>query len=278
MKRLLLLAALCAIIFPLPALGCGLASGLDGTLEIPFCNADADADCVQAGKAVHNYLEKLDIPGVFTIAVQASPWRMYDGSDRILTIEEVATVVRTQRKTYTRAYLVGSWTARLPDGDGETLAQRLSATLDGFPVDGSDGFLWLTASGGMRSTRQAFSAWESGAYSVRNGEDVMVAMVPGALAQFEDRFAAEGLAEGVVRAGVGHDTFGLCPESALAAFERAAEMGSPIGAYNAAMIHEENGDRANAIAALERAMALGDEKAKTRLALLRERGLAPDHE
>ena len=57
----------------------------------------------------------------------------------------------------------------------------------------------------------------------------MVAMVPGAMVQFEDRFAEEGNAEGVLRAGVGSDVFMLCPQGALAAFERAAEMGSAIG-------------------------------------------------
>ena len=48
--------------------------------------------------------------------------------------------------------------------------------------------------------------------------------------------------EGVVQAGVGYDVFLLCPERALAAFERAARMGSAIGAYNAGLIHAENGD------------------------------------
>lgn len=275
MKSPLLLAALCAATFALPAFGCVESHSLEGTLTIPFCDPKADADCVPAGKAVYHYTEILDIPGVYTIGLQTSPWRMYDGNDRILTIEELAALVRSDRTTHTRVHLVGSWTAKLPEGNGETLAQKLSAALDGFPVDGSDGFLWLTAKGGMRTTRQAFSMWKTGGYSVRKGDDVMLAMVPGAMAQFEDRFAADGDARGVVRAGVGHDAFMLCPDRALAAFERAAKMGSPIGAYNAALMHEQNGDYAKAIAGLERAVTLGDEKAKTRLAVLRKRGPVP---
>lgn len=69
------------------------------------------------------------------------------------------------------------------------------------------------------TTHQAFSVWKTGWYHVARGEDVIVALVPGAMAQFEDQFAADGNADGVVRAGVGKNAFMLCPEGALAAFE-----------------------------------------------------------
>lgn len=84
-----------------------------------------------------------------------------------------------------------------------------------------------------------------------------------------DQFAEEGRAEGVVRAGVGKDAFMLCPDGALAAFERAAGMGSAIGAYNAGVMHAEAGDRDAAIKWLEKAAALGDAKAVERLAAMR---------
>ena len=42
-----------------------------------------------------------------------------------------------------------------------------------------------------------------------------------------------------------------------------------IGAYNAGVIHQEAGERDAAIAWLEKAVALGDAKAATRLAALR---------
>lgn len=278
MIRSHLLATLAAATLAMPAHACLKSHELEGTLAIPACDQRNDVGCVEAAQAVYKYTELLRLPEVVTVSLQTSPWRMYDAEDRILTIEELAALIRAKRTTETGVYLVGSWTAKLPGGDGETLAQKLSSELDALPVDGSDGFLWLTAKGGMRTTQQAISTWTTGPYSVRTGEDVMVSMVAGAMIQFEDRFAADGLAAGVVRAGIGHDAFVLCPDRALAAFERAAEMGSAIGAYNAALIHEHNGHRAKAIAALERAVMLGDEKAKARLANLSGIGTAASEE
>ena len=188
-----------------------------------------------------------------------------------MTVDEVAAAIRAQRNdSHQGVYLVGSWTAARPDGGSTTLAERLSVALDGFPVDGSDGFLWLSPVGGMRTTRQAFSVWKTGPYSVTPGEDVLMALVPGAMAQFEGQFAQEGIADGVVQAGIGHDVFMLCPERALAAFERAAGMGSAVGAYNAGLMHVESGDQSAAIAWLEKAEALGEQKAAGALATLRE--------
>jgi hypothetical protein len=256
----------------LPALGhsCEQASALEGTLSIPHCDpASAGANCVPGAQAVHQALEALEIPGVFTIGVQTSPWRMYDAQGRILTVAEVAAAIRAARPdSDRRVYLAGSWTAARPDGGGETLAHRLSVALDGFPVDGSDGFLWLSPSGAMRTTKQAVSVWKAGSYSVERGEDVLTALVPGAMAQFEDQFGRDGLAAGVVEAGIGFDVFMLCQERARAAFERAARMGSPIGAYNAGLMHAEHGDRAAAATWLELAQSLGEAKAANALAEL----------
>ena len=264
--------AIALAVLPAVACACGEATGLEGTLTIPQCDPAAAADgCVPGVRAVFEALEALDIPDVFTIGAQTSPWRMYDGEGRILTVEEVAAAIRAQRQAGDRrVHLVGSWTAARPDGSEATLAHRLSLALDGFPVDGSDGFLWLSPEGGMRTTRQAFSVWKSGPYSVGRGEDVLMALVPGALSQFEDRFAGEGIADGVLQAGIGHDVFLLCPERALAAFERAAGMGSAIGAYNAGLMHADDGDRDAAIRWLEQAEAMGEAKAPAALATLRK--------
>ena len=263
--------AMAAILLPVPTLACVPSAKLEGTLSIPFCDPVGNADtCVPGHQAVYEAMEALDIPNVFTIGAQTSPWRMYDGDDRIITVDETAAMIRTQRpETDRRVRLVGSWTAALPEGEGVTLAQRLSTALDGFPVDGSDGFLWLSPKGAMRTTHQAFSVWKTGWYHVARGDDVMVALVPGAVAQFEDRFAEDGRAEGVVRTGVGKDVFMLCPDGALASFERAAAMGSAIGAYNAGVMHAETGNRAAAITWLEKAAALGDAKAAERVAVMR---------
>lgn len=263
--------ATAALLLPTPTFACVASKALEGALTIPHCDPTIDSsNCIPGNQAVYEALEALEIPGVFTIGAQTSPWRMYDANDRIITVEEAAAMIRKQRpETDLRVRLVGSWTAALPEGEGATLAQRLSTVLDGFPVDGSDGFLWLSPKGDMRTTRQAFSVWKTGWYHVPRGNDVMVALVPGALAQFEDRFAEDGQADGVVRAGVGNDVFMLCPQGALAAFERAAGMGSAVGAYNAGVMHAEAGDPAAAITWLEKAVALGDEKAAARLTVLR---------
>ncbi len=253
----------------LPAIGhaCDQAFALEGALSIPQCDpAAAGADCVPATQAVYEALEALEITDVFTIGVQASPWRMYDAQGRILTVEEVAAAVRAGRPdSDRRVHLAGSWTSVRPDGRSETLAHRLSAALDGFPVDGSDGFLWLSPSGAMRTTTQAYSMWKAGPYNVERGEDVLMPLVPGAMAQFEDQFARNGLAAGVVEAGIGFDVFMLCQDRALAAFERAAGMGSAIGAYNAGLMRAEQGDRVSATNWLELAERLGESKATSAL-------------
>src|SRR5690606_34339995 len=264
---------LAIVLLPGISVACEPAGALEGVMTIPHCDpAIAGDECVPGAKALYDAMVALEIPGAFTIGVQTSPWRMYDGEGRILTVQEVADAVRKQRdESDTRVYLVGSWTAQRPDGGGETLAKRLSDALDGFTVDGADGFLWLRPDGGMRTTRQAFSVWKTGPYSVGKGEDVLAPLVPGAMAQFEDRFAELGRMEGVVQAGVGYDAFLLCPERALAAFERAAGMGSAIGAYNAGLIHAESGEIPTAMTWLEKAVLLGEAKAAAALEGLRLR-------
>jgi len=263
--------ALVATMLPGLGLACGTTTRLDGMLTIPQCDPAASKACIPAGEALYQATTAFDIPNVFTIALQTSPWRMYDADDRIVTVEEMAAVVRSKRSDADRrAYLAGSWTAAKPDGREDTLARRLSAALDGFPVDGSDGFLWLSAAGDLRTTHQAFSAWKTGPYAVERGADVLMPLVAGWTGDFEDRFAEEGNAAAVVRAGVGHDVFMLCEERARASFERAAAMGSAIGAYNAGLMHADAGDRATAIAWLEKAQALGEAKAAAALVRLRE--------
>lgn len=269
--------ALALALLPGPCLACDPTTRLEGVLAIPQCDpAASETGCISGGEALYQASEAFDIPDVFTIALQSSPWRMYDAQDRILTVDEVAAVIRAKRPdTDRRVYLVGSWTAARPDDGPETLARRLSKALDGFSVDGSDGFLWMSAAGELRTTHQAFSVWKTGPYAVERGAEVLTALVPGWAAQFEEQFADEGNAVGVVRAGLGYDIFMLCQERALAAFERAATLGSAIGAYNAGIMHAEAGDHAAAINWLEKAQALGEEKAAASLAALRDTTAVP---
>ena len=68
-----------ALLLPASALACVPTAKLEGTLSIPHCDPQADADtCVPGGEAVFKALEALDIPGEFTVGAQTSPWRMYD--------------------------------------------------------------------------------------------------------------------------------------------------------------------------------------------------------
>ena len=97
----LLALALAALLQPASALACVPATKLEGTLSIPYCDPQADADtCVPGGEAVFNALEALDIPGEFTVGIQTSPWRMYDGDDRIITVDEMAAVIRKETEIW----------------------------------------------------------------------------------------------------------------------------------------------------------------------------------
>lgn len=263
-----LTAILAIALLPGLASACAPTQGLDGALTIPQCDAASPAeDCTAGSQALFLALNAFEIPQVFTIGVQSSPWRMYDGEGRILTVDDVAAAVRAGRpESDRRVRLVGSWTSARPDGSTDTLARRLSAALDGLPVDGSDGFLWLSQDGSaIRSTRQSASIRTSGQYLVPAGEDVMMALVHGVLIDDEDQLAKQGNADGVLHAGIGHDVFLLCPERAMAAFKQAAELGSAIGAYNAGLMHADAGEQGDAEVWLKRAVALGEPKAAAAL-------------
>ncbi|MGD1075224.1 MAG: hypothetical protein ABR903_03980, partial [Thermodesulfovibrionales bacterium] len=56
-----------------------------------------------------------------------------------------------------RIDLIASWTGVAPDRDGKSLAQKLSDVLNGLPVSGKDGFVWIAKNGAVRTTHQAFT-------------------------------------------------------------------------------------------------------------------------
>jgi hypothetical protein len=266
----LLLLVLCAA--P-PARACLDPSklGLSDTIAVTSCRVGT-AGCLPGNEAVHRYMAaQEDDESLFTIGLQSSPWRAYDGELRILTVEEIAAVVRAQRDAKIRkVVLLGNWTGRSPEAGVPSLAARLSTALDGFPVSGQDGFLWIDPKGRTRTTHQAFTGWfNTGSYGVPEGGEVMVAMVVGWASLNETLMQDDP--EFLLYAATGHDVFGLCPEKALAGFEAAAAKGSAIGAYNAALMRLERngpGDAAAARKLLGHAVALGDEKARARLAAL----------
>lgn len=243
---------------------------LSGAVTVKTCSPkEGSADCVYSAQAVYEYLEAVpDNDSLFTIGLQTSPWRMYDGEMRILTVEDVANVIRPELGKLERVELIGSWTGVSPQPGMPSLADRVSKALGGFPVKGEDGFLWLSKDGSRRTTRQAFTMREgAGSYFLSKGSEVFVPLVAGWPTYVEDQIPEDD-AELLMRAAAGWDVFFLCPDKALASFERAAMKGSAIAAYNAALMRLDrngDGDRSAALALLERGVALGDAKSRERL-------------
>lgn len=268
-------AVLALFLFSPVALACDPSHlSLSGTASVQTCSAKESSNCVYSGKAVHEYMEAVPDPDtVFTIGLQSSPWRMYDGEMRILTVEDVANVIRPDLAKLERVELIASWTGVSPAPGMPSLADRVSKALGGFPVKGEDGFLWLAQDGTRRTTRQAFTMRDgAGSYFLPKGGEVFVPLAAGWPAYVEDQIPEDD-ANLLMRAAAGWDVFFLCPDKALAGFERAAEKGSAIGAYNAALMRLErgaDGDRAAALALLERGVSLGDAKSRVRLEAERE--------
>lgn len=252
------------------ALACDTSHlALSGTVTVETCSPDRDADCVYSERAVFDALQAMpDSDESLTIGLPSSPWRLYDAQMRIMSPEELADQIRPRLEgKVKRVELIGSWTGAAPSPGLPSLADRVSKALDGFSVTGEDGFLWLAANGARRTTRQAFTAREgAGSYYLPKGADVFVSLAIGWPAFVEDMDQDD--AELAMRAAVGHDVFFLCPDKALAGYERAAGKGHAIAAYNAAVMRLERngeGDRTAALALLERAAQLGDGKSRERL-------------
>lgn len=255
---------------------CESSLKLEGTLVVDSCAGEKG--CIPASTAICNYSESAKVgPGVYSISMQASPWHLYDGDWRILTIEELAEMVRSQlRNDKKRILLIASWSSVSPDRNGKSLAQKLSDALDGFPVSGMDGFVWIAKDGAVRTTHQAFTIKRvKYPYGVHPGDEVMVSLVAGWPIDFEEDYVNKRDAYGIMRVGAGWDIFMLCPERALQSFEAAAKLSNPIAAYNAALMcleRSKDGDVEAATKLLTQAAALGDKKAQARLQELTRQG------
>lgn len=254
---------------------------LRGALSVESCEADA-ADCELAGVLLNQYLEHYpDSPDELSVALQNSPWHFYDAEQRILTVEEFAALLRPKLKEPVETVrLIGSWTGVAPRAGGQSLAQKLSQALDGFPVEGMDGFLWVNKDGGLRTTHQAATLRSvSAPYRLKPGAEVMVALTSGYLVDGYAHFAEKKDAEGLRLAAVGWDMFLLCPQRALEAYEASAALGNALSAYNAAMLlfeRNEHGDKEAARNWLEKAAQAGDSKAQARLQVLRDEAQPQD--
>jgi TPR repeat protein len=151
------------------------------------------------------------------------------------------------------------------------LASRLSRRLGGFPVQGQDGFVWLSSTGKIRTTHQAFTLVSGGYARIKKGADVFVSLTTAGAVRFEDKFIASRNGAGMVDAGMAWDVFSLCPEKALDRFLAAAGFGNNIGAYNAALLLLDRGSPSDSLAArkwLQQAAQRGDTLSRNLLSQL----------
>jgi hypothetical protein len=245
---------------------------LKGAVSIKGCNPKTQA-CEPARKAMGEYVEKMkEDPALLTVALYASPWHLYDGGLRIQTVKELAALVQSvlakKKATAKRVELVASWTGVSPEQGRPSIAEALSKELGGFPVTGAKGFIWWRPDGSVRITQQAITMHMGGGYYVAKGDDVMESATIAWAMEMTQDFRTKRDAKDLAYAGAAWDIYGLCPPNALAAFEQAAELGSPVGAYNAALMRLESGhkdDRRRAAVLLKKAADMGDAKAKERL-------------
>jgi hypothetical protein len=252
------------------AFACEIAVPLEQTMTtLESCDPKVKG-CRQAAELLYAYAEYKDEDATrFSVAIAGNPWRLYDGDYRILTVEELAGMIRSHPEfgAAKTVELRASWSGVRPKGSTSTLSERLSQALGGFPVEGSDGFLWAGPKDHSRSSRQAFTAYPN-VYYVREGDEVMVSAAAAIAPAFGEYLIKKDPALGYRRVGASTDIFLLCPDKALEAYESAAAHGDAIGAYNAALMRLELnglGDREAAIALLKKAAARGDAKSADQL-------------
>ena len=267
MKAGWLLAA--ATMLAADTFACETKLPVDGTLGVTSCVIGQDG-CVAATQALNEYLAaRKKSPDVLTVAVQGSPWHFFGPDHRIVTVDALAVSIRQARKPeHQRVTLYSSWSGVAPDRRTKSLAKRMAKAVD-LPVEGMDGFLWVGPGGQMRTTRQARTAHEATSpYGVQPNGEVFTPLVSGWATgpelELDDAYLLLVAAEG-------QEVFLLCPDAALAGFEKAAEKGSAIAAYNAGVVHLERGDRKAARRSFERGAELGDDSSKQQLAALKEK-------
>jgi hypothetical protein len=268
MYRALTLATLVAA---LPAFACENHLPLEGMLNVDTCRV-GEAGCVPATQALRDYMDaQPEVPGVLTVGIQGSPWRVYGPDNRILTVDEFAGMLRAALGPDDKSVaLYVSWSGVSPEPGVPSLADRLEAAMR-MPVEGMDGFLWIDRTGKMRTTHQAFTGrFDTGPYGVKPGAEVLIPLAGGWASGHEKQFPDDP--ELLLDAAAGWDIFWLCPDKALAGFEAAAAKGSAIGAYNAGLMRLERkqaGDADKALTLFERGAALGDGKSAEQAAKLR---------
>jgi len=148
--------------------------GLNGTITIDTCDRNKEK-CISADQAVYEYANNIaDRDEILLLILNSSPWRFYDEKMRILSVDEVATMIRPMMKKSVKSVsLMSSWSGHSPVKGAKSLSDRLSKQLDGTPVKGVSGFLWLSQNGKYRTTKQQFTVRRSGPYEIAQGTDVI---------------------------------------------------------------------------------------------------------
>jgi hypothetical protein len=250
---------------------CDAALALDGLVSIETCNP-AKEKCIRAQDTVFEYSKKIeDTDSVFLIVGNSSPWHLYNSEFRILDLDEFAKTIRSGLTKEKKVILQTSWSGIAPGSGRKSIAKALSERL-GLPVEGQDGFVWLSPDGHPRTTHQAFTAWNGGQYFVPENKDVMVSLAFGWPFKAEEYLLQKKDANGLLHVAVGWEVFNLCQDHALEVFEVAANLGQPIAAYNAALIYLERqtkADHKKAIQLLTRSSGLGDKEASKKLTSLK---------
>jgi hypothetical protein len=156
------LAIICLFMSSLVAAQCTPTLPVENVISIPLCDPNKQT-CISTPTAIARYAEAYkDNPHIFSIFAQASPWHLFDSDSRILRISEIAVMIQQKRqKSHTSVELLTDWSAVQPSRGEKSLAQKLSKELQGFPVKGQNGFVWLTKDGTIKTTRQAFTTMNS---------------------------------------------------------------------------------------------------------------------
>lgn len=275
MKKTMIAALLLLGMHAHAAMACSNGLALSGTERLTTCVA-TDPNCIPAPQALFEHANKIpgsDDPDKLVISVHASPWRLYDHELRIMDIQELADTIRANSTpAIQKIILAASWTGTAVQGK-PSIADQLSKVLGGTSVRGMDGFMWINPQGVIRTSKNQYTVKiGQGPYMVPANQEVMASMAIGWPFEQEAHFIKTKNPQGLLAASVGWDVLMLCPDHALASFEKAAAMGNPIAAYNAAWMHLQPpaspGSTAKAKALLTQAAAAGDAKSKNKLLTL----------
>jgi len=95
---------------------CPATMPLKGVIKLDNCYP-MRKDCVPAAEALYDYTTAMPDAGdeVLRISLHGSPWHLYGPDSRIMTIDDLAAVVRQQGSKIRQVILMSSWSGTAPD-------------------------------------------------------------------------------------------------------------------------------------------------------------------